>query len=397
MPPSSRRTISACLSRAVVVVIALLTVLATLTVPHAEAKAGRTATVALSSTHAVVGGTVKARGAAVGPRVRGVLSVDGVKVAAFRTSRSGAFSTSFSVPVGSSGTVTVRVTTPRASASAPLTVVSSLVKTSPPPSVSPSPSVTPAPVVGSDAPPPSGGYFSLEPVGSWSSLPDDAAAAAAVRRSSWEPRPQNTLANITVPSDLALGAHGGVAPIWNSWLIPRITGNFTGTTDEIIQWAALKWGLPDEVLRGQLVTESYWYQGLLDTSGQPVNGKGFGDYTTDQSKCAPGYVAPCPLSFGVLQVKYAPFHPGVFPWNRDSTAFNVDYVAAVLRGCYEGWESWLRNAGGEGGTATNYAAGDLDGCLGRWYAGQWHTSAAERYIVKVKDNTAARAWLNSTF
>ena len=34
---------------------------------------------------------------------------------------------------------------------------------------------------------------------------------------------------------------------------PRITGNFTGTTDEIIQWAACKWGWSDNVVRAQAV------------------------------------------------------------------------------------------------------------------------------------------------
>ncbi|HVM27380.1 MAG TPA: hypothetical protein VM433_06875 [Mycobacteriales bacterium] len=254
----------------------------------------------------------------------------------------------------------------------------------------------PAPTA-STAPPPAGGYFRLAPVGSWSSLPSDAQAASMVRRSSWEPRPQNAAANATVPSKLSLGAHGGVEPRWNDWLLPRVTGNFTGTTDEIVQWAAAKWGLPDELLRGQMVAESWWHQGLLDDKGQPLNGKGFGDFTTDARACPPGYATPCPLSFGVLQIKYAPYHPGVFPHNRNSTAFNLDYAGALLRGCYEGWETWLRDYGSASGGRTSYAAGDLDGCLGRWYAGQWRTTAAEQYIASVQRSTAERPWLAKGF
>ena len=34
-------------------------------------------------------------------------------------------------------------------------------------------------------------------------------------------------------------------PRWNKYILRRITGHFTGTTDEIFQWAAAKWGLPD--------------------------------------------------------------------------------------------------------------------------------------------------------
>jgi autotransporter family porin len=302
-------------------------------------------------------------------------------LATFTTDRAGAFSVPVTVPSGWSGTVVLRAATASASGTASF-LVTAPVETEP---------------VSSSAPPPAGGYRSLTPVGTWSSLPSDAQAAAMVRRSSWEPRPQNAKANATVPSGLSLGQHGGVAPVWNDWLLPRVTGNFTGTTDEIVQWAAAKWGLPDEVLRAQMISESYWYQGLLDANGKPVAGKGFGDYTTDQSKCPPGYTAPCPLSFGVLQIKYATYHPGTFPHSRDSTAFNIDYLAAIMRGCYEGWESWLASYGGPNGTASNYAAGDLYGCLGRWYSGGWHTPDAESYISSVKQNLTDKAWLRSGF
>ena len=39
---------------------------------------------------------------------------------------------------------------------------------------------------------------------------------------------------------------------------PGSTGNFTGTTDEIIQWAACKWGFDENTLRAQVAKESYW-------------------------------------------------------------------------------------------------------------------------------------------
>ena len=32
---------------------------------------------------------------------------------------------------------------------------------------------------------------------------------------------------------------------------------------------------------------------------------------------------------------------GTFPFNRDSTAFALDYLGAFLRGCQEGWVHWL--------------------------------------------------------
>ena len=38
---------------------------------------------------------------------------------------------------------------------------------------------------------------------------------------------------------------------WDSWLLPRVDGQFTGTTDEIFQWGACKWGLPEALLRSR--------------------------------------------------------------------------------------------------------------------------------------------------
>jgi autotransporter family porin len=347
--------------------------------------------VTLSPTSGPAGTSVSVGASGFPGRARGTVTFDGTVVASFRTSREGTASAGFAVPNVPAQAATVTVVVSRMSSSASFLVTAPVV-TEP---VVTEPVVTEP--VSSSAPPPAGGYRSLTPVGTWSSLPSDAQAAAMVRRSSWEPRPQNAKANATVPSGLSLGQHGGVAPVWNDWLLPRVTGNFTGTTDEIVQWAAAKWGLPDEVLRAQMISESSWYQGLLDANGKPVANKGFGDYTTDQSKCPPGYTAACPLSFGVLQIKYATYHPGTFPHSRDSTAFNIDYLAAIMRGCYEGWESWLASYGGPNGTASNYAAGDLYGCLGRWYSGGWHTPDAESYISSVKQNLTDKAWLRSGF
>jgi hypothetical protein len=83
---------------------------------------------------------------------------------------------------------------------------------------------------------------------------------------------------------------------------------------------------------------------------------------------------------------------GTFPFNRNSTAFAVDYLGGELRGCHEGWESWLRQPGTGG-----YAAGDLWGCVGTWYAGAWHTSAADSYSGRVRRLMRSRPWLDRTW
>ena len=103
--------------------------------------------------------------------------------------------------------------------------------------------------------PPAGGYFTTLPPGA--ALPSESACAALVHRSSWEPRPGNATANHTVPPQpLSLGNTFDFTASWKSNYLPRVTGNFTGTTDEIIQWAACKWGWSDDVVRAQAVRES---------------------------------------------------------------------------------------------------------------------------------------------
>jgi hypothetical protein len=81
---------------------------------------------------------------------------------------------------------------------------------------------------------------------------------------------------------------------------------------------------------------------------------------------------------------------GTFPYNRDSTAFAVDYLAANLRGCYEGWEYWLADSG-----PGAYAPGDLWGCVGSWYAGEWRTPRALGYMSRVRSELRNRTWLES--
>ena len=52
---------------------------------------------------------------------------------------------------------------------------------------------------------------------------------------------------------MAIG--GAYKKRWDSWLLQRVTGHYTGRTDEIFQWAACKWGISDNVLRAIAVRE----------------------------------------------------------------------------------------------------------------------------------------------
>lgn len=270
------------------------------------------------------------------------------------------------------------------------------------------------------APPRASGYFKTRPVGAWRSLPSDARCRSRVHRSTWEPRPDNAVPNHTMPNRAAVRAAFAARPVttgssnhrWDTWLLPRVSGHFTGTTDEIFQWAGCKWGISDNLLRAVAVRESTWFQGEVYPSGRCVTDWGCGDMVDSatpasslfcsgissdghdyQADYGPGL---CPETFsiaGVMSWQSPDWGPmpgnqnGTFPFNRDSTAFAVDFLAANLRGCYEGWKSWALSDG------SGYHAGDLWGCVGEWYSGSWRTPDALGYIGRVQHELANRTWL----
>ncbi len=214
--------------------------------------------------------------------------------------------------------------------------------------------------------------------------------AARVHRSSWEPRPDNAKANQSVPTRQQIAQLTPWDPsigvdIKADALRTQITGNFTGTTDEILQWAACKWGIDENIVRAEAVVESYWHQSQV------------GDYTSDQSLCPSGTWdgKGCYQSYGLLQLKYYYFQ-SAWPMSRYDSAFNVEYVYGIIRTCYEGWTTYLNERTPLPGYS-RYHAGDIWGCLGRWYSGGWYDKGAVDYIQKVKTALANKTWLEAGF
>jgi autotransporter family porin len=229
-----------------------------------------------------------------------------------------------------------------------------------------------------------GQFFETLPPGT--KLPGDAACAAAIK-SRPEIKRMNVAANATKGSQSLSSSFLSGDPRANTEIAARVTGNFTGTTDEILQWVACKWGVDEDMVRAQAAVESWWQQTAK------------GDWSTDASSCAPGHglgvdgtPGKCPQSFGILQNRY-PFEQSAWPGINSSTAFNADTAYAIWRACYEGYEWWLNDV--EQGKP--YAAGDALGCMGRWYAGRWYTSDATQYMSRVQDYLDQRIWETNNF
>ena len=201
------------------------------------------------------------------------------------------------------------------------------------------------------------------PVG-WDPLTSKEAAQQVVR-SDFEPRPSNGRENRTVPprkwirntfrrkSDMPYARY--------------VDGRFRGTTDEIIQWAAAKWGFDPNLLRAVATHETYWDMNVVGNEGS---------------------------AFGLFQVR-RPWHC-CLPYMRDSTAFNADYYGGILRAYYDGEQDWLNNPD----VIVNrpdgivYEAGDIWGSVGAWVSGNWHLPANEDYVAVVQRWYASHPWRN---
>jgi len=191
-------------------------------------------------------------------------------------------------------------------------------------------------------------------------LPEGDACSKRIDRHGREARPGNTPRNRTRGRRLVIPpGEWRHFPAWRS-LATRVDGDFTGTTDEIVQWASCKWGFDDDLTRAQAQVESSWDQDHVGDEGQSV---------------------------GLMQVKAA--HAGTphrytWPHSRASTAYNLDYALAWRRACYEGHFA-------EGGWLPAGSRGDLWGCTGLWYSGSWHRGD-EEYLASVRHALAARSW-----
>lgn len=208
---------------------------------------------------------------------------------------------------------------------------------------------------------PGAAAIATKPVG-WGPL-SSKKAAKKVTRTKWEPRPENSDENRRIPKRKLLTAWHARSEMPYAKFV---NGRFTGTTDDIIEWSARKWGLDPELLRAVAVVESWWRMSAVGDNGD---------------------------SFGLYQVR-RPYHC----WDecqiaRRFTAFNADYYGGILRGYFDGKMAWLNTV--ERGK--DYAAGDIWGSVGAWFSGRWYTQPSIDYMEVVQQRLAERTWLQDDF
>ena len=189
----------------------------------------------------------------------------------------------------------------------------------------------------------------------------DAQAAARVNETSWEPIRQNAEENRRRPSDNQIDEFRRRSEMLNRH---DVTGRYRGTTDEIIQWAARKWGFDPDLFRAVAYVESRWRMSAIGDGG---------------------------LSYGLFQMKRT-YHCCV-PLSSKYSAFNADYYGGILRSYFDGNEKWLN----EEERGERYTGGDLWGSVGAWYAGRWRTDAAMGYIRSVQRVLKNEPWHDRDF
>jgi hypothetical protein len=214
----------------------------------------------------------------------------------------------------------------------------------------------------------------------------------------FEPRPDNAIANATIPTadELALFYakpfnHEDTPPVD----VSTVDGNYTGTTDMILRWAACKWGIDEDVVRAEAVDESHWNQHdpsdtrTSQSECQAGNWDGWFGGEHD-SNCVAG--SCCYQTDGILQTKF--FDYNLWPTGETSTAFNADFRMAYQRACMNGDILYLVGQNGYPSTDTDTM---LWGCMGQWFSGNWLDAGAQNYISDVQSILASKPWLDPNF
>lgn len=164
------------------------------------------------------------------------------------------------------------------------------------------------------------------------------------------------------------------------------------STDDLIQWAAHKWGIPEDWLRAQFVEESYWNTYMLgDVATVPQ--ASYLEYPPQQR--AHGRLAVYESS-GIAQVKWVPdgsSDPGTEPLSWESTAFSLDFQGAMVRFYFDN-PSGSRGAWGD----ATYTPCQKWQSIGAWNSPYpWANAEQQSYVASVQHLLDSAAWKTNVF
>lgn len=154
-----------------------------------------------------------------------------------------------------------------------------------------------------------------------------------------------------------------------------------GTTEQILEWAAKKWGLDQipgmgpDIIKAVAVQESDWYERVQ------------GDYEASTASWAfpsPGFYPTGPQTFGLTGIKRTSW-PDSWASSHTSTAFAADYFGAALRAYYDGAIPWASRT-----------KGNLNRAIGAWFCG-CDDGGGDSYAVKVKQYMTEKEWTKPYF
>lgn len=164
------------------------------------------------------------------------------------------------------------------------------------------------------------------------------------------------------------------------------------STDDLIQWVAHKWGIPENWLRAEYARESYWNQFQLGDD-TPVSAGWYRLYPY-QSRIP--HTSHVYQSLGMAQVRWSPdgaLGPGTEPLRWKSTAFNLDDQAATVRFYYDN-PSGARSSWGD----RTYAPCQKWRSIGGWFRPYpWGNTGQADYVKTVRSDLAVREWTSSSF
>jgi hypothetical protein len=224
----------------------------------------------------------------------------------------------------------------------------------------------------------------------------DAQAAACVIHH-LDSRPGNAQYNAYVPTDAQLQAFHAATDDTGSLaddVVPErryVTGRpglSDPSTDDLIQWAAHKWGIPEDWIRAQMAVESWWDQTALGDR-QTVSSSWYSLYPPQARIGGSSQVYE---SMGLSQVRWKPdgmVGAGTEPLRWKSTAFALDEYAAIIRYFYDGNCRWC---------GSGYSAGQQWPSIGAWYEPlPWWNSSAQWYVGRVQSDLDSRVWAQPGF